>query len=125
MPGYGPLAGFALTIFGLLAGGLGTGVAAYKNSQAKAAQGQADLHQSTLQAVVTGVENALPAVQQALAASTATGSPMPANVQIALNQANSVISAVKGSIQSAAAASGTLVNLNANLAQAGVGPTAP
>lgn len=113
---YGAMAGLAVGLLGLLVGGIASAVAVKKNAQA-------NLHQSTLQSVVTGIESAVPAVQQALTVTAQSGVVAPATVN-SLNTANAVLSAVKGSIQSATVASGTATNLNTVLASAGVGPTA-
>ena len=105
-----------LGALGLLGTAVGGAIASYKNAQA-------NLHQSTLQAVVTGVETALPSVQQVLT-NTAQSANVPGNVQSTLTTANAVLSAVKSSIQSAAVANGTHGNLNSTLANSGLGPTA-
>jgi len=113
---FGDIAGWLVGLAGLLGTTIAGGIASYKNSQA-------NLHQSTLTAVVTGVENALPGIQQALTTQLPAG-VASAQVQTSLNQAAAVLGAVKQSITSATAASGTHANLNATLASAGIGPTA-
>lgn len=113
---YGSIVGYGLGLLGLIGTTIAGGVAASKNAQA-------NLHQSTLQAVVTGIENALPGVQQALATPLPAGAA-PASVQTSLTQSNAVLSAVKASITSTTVASGTATNLNTTLAKVGIGPTA-
>jgi hypothetical protein len=116
VPGYGAMAGLAIGLIGLLAGGIGTGVAVYKN-------GVANQHLSTLQAVISGVENALPSIQQAISTTTASG-VLPANIQAYALQAQQALGAVKGSITQATNATGTAPNLNAVSATVGAGPLA-
>lgn len=113
---YGGAAALGVGLLGLLATSIASGIAAYKNAQA-------NLHQSTLQAVVTGIESSIPDIQTALT-TTATSGVVSTDTTKAINTANSVLSAVKGSITSATIANGTAINLNKTLATAGVGPTA-
>lgn len=113
---FGGAAALGIGLLGLITTTVAGAIAAGKKAQA-------NLHQNTLQAVITGVENALPGIQQALTTTAASG-VASANVNTSLNTANSVLSAVKASITSATFATGTHTNLNNNLAQAGVGPTA-
>lgn len=113
---YGGMVALGIGLLGLLTTGIASSIAAAKNAQA-------NLHQSTLQAVVTGIESAVPSVQQALTTTVQSG-VVNTSTTTALNQANAVLSAVKGSIQSATQTSGTASNLNSVLAKTGIGPTA-
>lgn len=117
VPVYGGMAGLAIGLIGLLCGGIGGGIAVYKN-------GVANQHMSTLQAVISGVENALPSVQQALSTTVASGVIPPGQVANALAQANAALGAVKGSITSATNATGTAQNLTTVAATVGAGPLA-
>lgn len=110
-----PLAGLIVGLVGLLLGGGASAVAVAQNAKA-------NLHQSTLQAVVTGIENAIPSIQSALGTVTASGVAPGANQS--LTTATTVLGAIKQSISAAATANGTQANLNTQLASAGIGPTA-
>ena len=116
VPGYGGMAGLAIGLIGILCGGIGGGIAVYKN-------GVANKHQSTLQAVISGVENAFPAIQQAISTTTASG-VLPANLQSLAAQAQAALGAVKGSITQATNANGTAPNLTTVAATVGAGPLA-
>jgi hypothetical protein len=116
VPGYGAMAGLIIGLIGIVAGGVGSGIAVYKN-------GVANKNQSTLQAVISGVENAFPAIQQALTTTTASG-VLPANLQSAALQAQAALGAVKGSITQATNANGTAPNLTTVAATVGAGPLA-
>ena len=115
VPALAPLApapyGAIIGAVGSLIGLSGAGIATYKNSQA-------NLHQSTLQAVAAGIETALPGVQTAITAAA------PSIGTSAATTAQTVLSAVKASIASATVANGTANNLNTQLTQMGVGPSA-
>ena len=116
VPVYGGMAGLAIGLIGLLCAGIGGGVAVYKN-------GVANQHMSTLQAVISGVENALPSIQQAISTTTASG-VLPANLQAMAAQASAALGAVKGSITAATNATGTAQNLTTIAATVGAGPLA-
>ena len=115
IPVYGSLISWLLVALG----GVGTAVA---GAIAVSKNNIANLHQSTLQAVVTGIENATTGVAAAIATPPPAGT-VPASVTGALATANTVLSAVKASITAATVASGTATNLNTTLAKTGIGPT--
>lgn len=89
---------------------------------AKVQNNRANLHMSTLQAVVNGVENAVPDIH-AVITSVAGSGVVSDNAAKSLTTADNILSAVKGSIASATQASGTAANLNNILAKQGIGPT--
>lgn len=111
----GSMVGAFLGVLGLLVGGGASAIAVAQNAKA-------NLHQSTLQAVITGVENAIPSIQGAIGTVTTAGIAPSANPSLAT--ANAVLGAVKQSISAATTANGTQANLNNQLASAGIGPTA-
>lgn len=113
---YGAAVGLGVGLIGIIVG-------AFSKFQANKANATANLHQSTLQAVVTGIENAVPDIQTALT-TVSTSGVLPAQTAASITTANNILSAVKASITSATTANGTAANLNATLAKSGIGPTA-
>lgn len=99
--------------FGILIGAVAGGIAKYKNTQA-------NLHQSTIRAVASGIEQSLPGITQAINATI----PAAGGSEKAMATAQTVLSAVKASIEASTHANGTAANLDNQLAAIGTGPKA-